>query len=417
MKKILKIFGVVSLLMLTSCNKGGEKTLTVLTNRTDVVDTKLQQYAKQFEEETGYKVEYEAITDYPGVVKTRLNSKEYGDVLYIPPDVIGEEYSLFFEELGTVEELSKKYNFINKSSYNGIVYGIPAFGNASGIVYNKSVFKNAGVQTVPSTPDEFLEALKTIKSYDESIIPLYTNYKDGWPLDQWEANRIGVAGDPNYIGSIIVNNDDPFNEDKAHGIIYKLMYDVVKEDLIENDYTTTDWESSKVALANGEIATMVLGSWAIGQVQELASDTSEIGYMPFPYTNIDGNMYSTSNGDYAFAINKYSDKKEIARQFIDFHINDTDWAEFNGTISTVKGGYFPDTLSDFEKLGVILIEELPAEIGGILIDEIDSEAEIGFWVPDFKKVIVETAKGNNSQFNNWEEIKNHLNKKWNEARN
>ncbi len=415
MKKLFGIMGLASLLMFAGCS-GEDKTLTVLTNRTDVVDTKLQEYADEFEEKTGYKVEYEAITDYPGIVKTRLNSKEYGDVLYIPPDVVGEEYELFFEELGTSEELGQQYNFINKNSYNGKVYGIPAFGNASGIVYNKTVFENAGIDSTPSTPDEFLEALHKVKAYDENIVPLYTNYKDGWPLDQWENNRIGVSGDPNYIGSKIVNEDNPFNDDKAHGIIYKLMYDVVDEGLVEFDYTTTDWESSKVALANGEIATMVLGSWAVGQVQELAEDASTIGYMPFPYTNADGNMYSTSNGDYAFAINKHSEKKEIAREFIDFHVNETDWAEFNGVISTVKGGYFPDTLSDFEQLGVILIEELPAPMGSVLIDEVDSKAEIGFWVPDFKKIIVETASGNNAQFSSWEEIQQHLNNKWNEAR-
>ena len=30
-------------------------------------------------------------------------------------------------------------------------------------------------------------------------IPLYTNYKDGWPLTQWEGNRGSVSGDPDAV--------------------------------------------------------------------------------------------------------------------------------------------------------------------------------------------------------------------------
>ena len=39
---------------------------------------------------------------------------------------------------------------------------------------------------------------------------------------------------------------------------------------------------------NGEIGTMVLGSWAIIQMQEAGPNAADIGYMPFPITQPDG---------------------------------------------------------------------------------------------------------------------------------
>ncbi len=59
--------------------------ITVLTNRTDLVNTVFPEYATKFNEQyPNVKVNFEAMTDYAGEVKIRLNTKDYGDVLLIP---------------------------------------------------------------------------------------------------------------------------------------------------------------------------------------------------------------------------------------------------------------------------------------------------------------------------------------------
>jgi raffinose/stachyose/melibiose transport system substrate-binding protein len=64
-----------------------------------------------------------------------LNAREYGDVLMIPDAVTSDQMSQFFEPLGSVEELSKKYRFMHeKQSYEGTAYGIAITGNASRFV-------------------------------------------------------------------------------------------------------------------------------------------------------------------------------------------------------------------------------------------------------------------------------------------
>ena len=66
--------------------------------------------------------------------------------------------------------------------------------------------------------------------------------------------------------------------------VYYILYEAVKRGLTEADPTTTDWEGSKPRINNGQIGAMVLGSWAIVQMQAAGDHADDIGYMPFPIT-------------------------------------------------------------------------------------------------------------------------------------
>ena len=52
--------------------------------------------------------------------------------------------------------------------------------------------------------------------------------------------------------------------------VYYTLYESVARGLIEESPSSTDWESSKRRINEGEIATMVLGSWAVEQCKEAA---------------------------------------------------------------------------------------------------------------------------------------------------
>lgn len=388
--------------------------ITFLTHRTDIVDSVFKdQYLPRFNEKyPNVTVNFEAITDYEGQVKIRMNTKDYGDVLMIP-EVLPEDLSSFFEPLGSHDEMSEKYLFVNDNMYENTVYGIPIVVNAQGVVYNKEVFEAAGITDLPKSPDEFLAAMHQIKERTDAI-PLYTNYAAGWTLNQWESNRTSVAGDPEYVNYQMVHQDDPFAPGKPHYTIYKLMYDLANQGLIEADPTTTDWESSKPMIANGEIATMVLGSWAITQMQEFADDPDIIGYMPFP-SNVDGTVYSSSGGDYNMAVNVNSPNKEAALAWLYWFIEESGYAEENGGISPIVGKPMPSTLDAFDELGVVLISESASPEGEEgLVDRIDQQAEIGLWQENFTQRIIEAAIGNRSE--SFEDIANDLNERWNRAR-
>lgn len=388
--------------------------ITFIHHRTDMNDNVFRdEYIPRFNEKyPNVTVKLETMSDYEGQIRIRMNTEDYGDVLMIPGDIPAPDLGVFFEPLGSEEEMSKTYLFLNERAYDGTVYGIPINVNANGIVYNKKVFEAAGITAIPSTTDEFLEAMHKIKENTDAI-PYYTNYAAGWALDQWEAHRLSVAGDPEYVNFTMVNEGDPFLPGKPHYIVYKLMYDLANQGLIEEDPLTTDWESSKPMMADGKIGAMVLGSWAISQIQAFADNPDDIGYMPFPH-EVDGKVYASSGGDYKIAINVHSKNKEAARAWLDWFIHESGYAQSQGSISPIIGDPTPSTLDAFNELGVIYISDTPNPEQEGYTDLIDQEGEIGLWNPDFKQRIIEAAIGNRSE--SYDDIMNDLNTRWNQAR-
>ncbi|WP_062213744.1 ABC transporter substrate-binding protein [Demequina oxidasica] len=388
--------------------------ITVLTNRTDLVDTVFADYKSTFEAKyPDVEVKFEAITDYEGEVATRMSTDDYGDVLLIPNSVNASDYPDFFEPLGSVDELSQTYRFIgSEANFDGQSYGIAITGNANGLVYNKKVWADAGVTADPTTPEEFQKDLQMISDNTDAT-PLYTNYADGWPLTQWESDRGGVTANANAVNEL-ADTDAPWSEGMDHYIIDSLIFDAAAAGNIEEDPTTTNWEQSKTDLGTGKIGAMALGSWAIVQMQEAADDAADIGYMPFP-NQVDGTFHSVISGDYKNGINVHSENKAAARAWIDWFADESGYATDQGGISPRLDGPTPDTLKDFDAAGVEYIELTPPPAGQeSLVSDIDNAAEIGLWSPDYRQRIVDAARGARDETK--QDIFDDLNSKWAEAR-
>lgn len=420
MKKGLLTIGMTALVAVTlvGCSSGSSdsdvETITFINHKTDwETNGKWDEYIAKFNEKyPDIKVEVQTITDYAGQMKTRMNSKEYGDVLMIPGDISPKDYENFFEPLGDTEELSEKYLGLNDRSYEGVQYGIPSQMNATGLVVNKKVFEDAGITEFPKTTEDFIAALKKIKENDSSIVPLYTNYAAGWTLSNWDFTRPGVSGDPDFTNEM-TSDTSPFDEGDTMYTIYNTLYTVAKEGLIESDPTTSDWEQSKVDLANGKVAVMVLGSWAVPQIQKINEDNADnIMFEAFPVTASDGKQYMPIGGDYNYGINVNSKHKKAARKFIDWMVNESDYAVDNGGIPTVKGAEYPKALQDSQDAGVELIEENPAPEGKeSLFSDINNESELGIGSTDTEKQrIIDAAVGNSKE--SFDDIMKDFNTRW-----
>jgi len=390
--------------------------ITVLTNRTDIVDTVFTDYAAEFEKAyPGTSVKFEAIADYESDVSTRLSSGSYGDVLLIPNTVTKAQLPQFFEPLGTIDELGETYRFVTEMAYEDNAYGVAVTGNAQGIVYNKNVWEAAGITELPTTPDEFLAALELVKDKTDAT-PYYTNYNDGWPLSQWEGNR-AATGDAD-ASITLVESDAPWAEGEYHEVADGLLFDIVANGLSEEDPATTDWESSKAGLGSGAIASMVLGSWALTQMQDAAvtagGSADDIGYLAFP-SAVDGQTYSTIGGDYKNAISLSSKNKATARAWIDWFAQESGFAGDQGGLSPVVDGPDPETLTEFTASGVEYLELTPVPTDKATWEnDIISESEIDLWGQIYRQKIVDVARGaaDGDKASTFEA----LNKAWSEAK-
>lgn len=340
-------------------------------------------------------VETEGVTDYAEDSLLRLTTGDWGDIMFIPA-VDKADLSTYFQPIDTVENLDKTLNFAIQWEYDGNSYGIPYMANAQGVLYNKKVFNDAGITDLPKTPDEFIDALKAIKEKTDAI-PLYTNYAAEWTMGAWDAYLGCVSnGDDTYFNQKFVHDAAPF-ADKGDGTgayaLYKILYDAVANKLIEEDYTTTDWEGCKGMLNRGEIGTMVLGSWAYAQMQEAGDTPEDVGYMPFPMT-VNGTQYALAGGDYSYAINvNASDENKTASMvFIKWMTEESGWCYNEGGYTVVKGGENPDMYAAFDGCTVLSDQpSLPGEED--FLNEMNSESELSFNAGGNAKVmsIVEAA--------------------------
>lgn len=367
--------------------------ITVLTNRTDqVTDGTMDNYAKLFNKKyPKVKVKFEGITDYEGEVKIRMNTDKYGDVLLIPNSVVTTSYPKFFASLGSATDMAAKYNYTDKGKVGDQVYGLAGFSFINGFVYNRDVWAAAGVTKWPKTPQEFLAALKAIKT-KTGATPYYTNYKDGWPLSSWSSVVGSVTCDEKANDKLPDGNPWAANSDLNAGD--SLLYDIVKNKLSETDPTTTNWEDSKGQLANGKIATMYLGSWSLVQMQAAAKKAGKnpdsIGFMPFP-TQVDGKFCSVVAPDYQSAVNIHSPNKAAARAWIDWILEDSDTAMVNQAISALKDAPLPTSLKPFTDAGVKFVELSQADAPKV--NKIDNLSEVGLSKPEYRQRIIDIARG------------------------
>lgn len=404
-----------------STASGDKLTLTVLTHRTDRKDDgTLAEMTKPFEEANNCTVVYQAFTDYATDVPTMMNTTEYGDVLMIPDTVKLEDLSNFFEPLGTYDEMNEKYMWADKKMYDNTVYGIAHLGTiAGGICYNKRIWKEAGITELPKTPEDFIADLKAIEANTDAI-PYYTNFANAdWTLVQWASLVNSASGSKSYETDILTSQRDLFVPGDAYYEVYKLMFDIFKDPTLhEEDPATSDWEGCKKAINDGKIATMVMGSWAVSQFKEAGENPDDIGYMPAPFS-VNGKQYAESTSDYCLGINKNrSDEiKELGKKYITWFVEESGFAQKEGSVCALRGSEMPDYLTDFADCEFFVTDTAPEGLVGVW-DAINNDSEVGTWQGDaanFKIQIAEAAFAGEGE-DKFESILADANAKWNATR-
>ena len=376
----------------------------------------LEGYVKQFQEiYPNVNITYDLITDYAENALLRVGTDNW-TIMGIPT-VAKDELPTYFVPFGTVDTLAEKYNFIDAWAFDGLAYGVPSTGNAQGIVFNKAVFEKAGVTELPKTPDAFIAALKLVKENTDAI-PLYTNYAAGWTMGAWDAYIGGSAtGDADYMNQVLLHKQNPFS-DNGDGTgpyaVYRILYDAVKEGLIEEDYTTTDWEGCKGMINRGEIGCMVLGSWAYSQMVEAGPNGDDIGYMSFPIT-VNGKQYASAGADYCFGINVKAtdDQKLAAMYYIKWLTEKSGFAYSEGGVPIDKNGEYPALYEAFA--GIDMIADAPALPGEeTLLNDLNSESLLAINAGGNTKIqeIIEHAFNGDKDF---DDIMADWNEAWSDA--
>ena len=309
--------------------------ITFYTNRTDLVESGVyDRYEKEFKKlyPNVKSVKVVAFADYQGGVRPRMNTGDYGDIVLILPSVPSEQYANFYAPLTDMYGKDDIY-FYDAWKDKKDIYGLSMGNSVEGLVYNKNVLKEAGVETPIKTLTDFYAACDKIKALKK--VPLFINFGAQWPLQQFDKLPLVIEGNDGVYEKML-NQDKPFSD--PNGAYYKslnFLKTLVTKKYVEDDLMTNAWEDSKNAIAKGEAAMYYLGNWVIPQVIERGAKPEDIGFMPIPADD-SGVLKAQMNHDWGYAVSKFSKNKDTAKAYLKFLLETSDFDKIAGFIPTIK---------------------------------------------------------------------------------
>lgn len=389
-------------------NIGG--TIKVVTSRTDA-DALFADIEEEFKSlyPNVTDIIWESSADYDNYITTRMNTTDYGDVLFVPFSMSAEPemYPNFFEPLGTVEELSKVYLDVTEADYEGVAYGLPTTLNMLGIIYNEDVFEAAGITEFPTTIDGLLEACKQIKEKTDAI-PFFTNYDRG--LGTWGGTLSSFGGE--MYKSAMLEAGTAFKEGQPIREIMDLFHALTTNGYTEADPVTVDFAQGKQMLAEGKIAMMMKGSQDAKAIRELVPE-SNIEMAPIPYM-VDGKTSLALGAPEVVGINVNSQNKATARAFLDFLVSaKSNYADDLGGMSPAKADFTEEEKELMANNNVVLTApQTPAEVE-TLYGKIANEVGVGRLTDVLQQVINMGLYPD--QYESYEDYVTSLEAKWEKA--
>lgn len=416
-KKIIAGLLMLPILMVGCKSKEEKKdneiggTIKVVTSRTDAdkLFGKIEEDFKKLYPNVE-DIVWESSSDYDKYIMTRMNTKDYGDVLFLPFTMNGtpEEYENYFESLGSVSELEEKYIDVTEFDYNDVVYGLPAALNSLGIIYNEEVLKKAGVEQMPTSTEEFIEACKKIKENTDAI-PFYTNYNK--TLGTWGGTLTSYGGEK--YRSEMLKAGTAFKEGQPIREIMDLFYELSSNGLIEPDPITGDFNKSLQMLADGKVAMIMKGSQDAKMIQGLSSNGNKINIASLP-VKFNGQTSIAFGAPSVVGINKNSENKATAKAFLEFFISaQSGYADDLGGISPNREDLNAEQKEIFEKNNIVLTSATETPEIDAKYAAISNEVGVGRLTDVLQKVInIGLYPNQNESYNDYV---NSLEAKWEAA--
>jgi raffinose/stachyose/melibiose transport system substrate-binding protein len=285
--------------------------------------------------------------EYIQTLQTRLVGNQAPDVFVITSENKSDLMNNDYVKDLTDEPFMKNISQANKDfvSRDGKVYGMSTGSWASGIVYNKDLLKQGGVDKVPATWDEFLAACKKLKK--AGITPYLETIADGLSRIPDAFMGAQFAKDNTDITKLATEKiQTPGENEKAAVKAWMKLYD---QDLVTRDTVGMSGDDMKTQFVNGQVAMICTGPWDFGTLQE--AQGLNWGYAQMPALSADYEQYAQGSPSPALAI--YSkltgDKLKAAEKFLTFM--SSKWAlnrgTKNGDAITVEG-YNSKVISQFE---------------------------------------------------------------------
>ncbi len=288
-------------------------------------------------------LQYTGYDNYFSLLKTKIASDDAPDVFVLQGlgtnyEFIENDYLLELNDSAVAERLLD--TAVGGGSMDGNLYAIPYEQTGFGVFYNVDLFTQAGVDAVPTTHDEFIEACEKLQA--AGITPIGQSYADVWTLicDMFVDNLNSQLVDDEYWHDKIPTRELRFADNPGD---VKGMFERLKQRMAygQGNQFATDWNTVIAEFAAGNIAMLNNGTWTPGNIRSASNEAADmnIGTFAFPYSSDDANhLYplGTTGGFVAYKGTKNQAALIAFMEFITEAEQAKGMAEARGSLSVVK---------------------------------------------------------------------------------
>lgn len=288
--------------------------------------------------------------DYLQAMKVRASADELPDIYELKPNWLND----FKGNLTSLDDLgvTKQNKFAKTYAVDGKVLALPSVSFPELVYYNKSVFKELGLE-VPTTWQQFIDTLQKIKD-NGKYIPYAMGGKDAWP--NYPFNEFldhTISGDENYLSNL-AKQDEPFAEGTPFFNGYTQIAQLYDADLMGPDPLGTSWDQATDLFVSKQAAVIAAGLWFMPSYAAKAGGTDDLGAFPMPYRKSDSEPLKLMTfTDQFYGINASTKHPEETKAFIEWFYSPEvyqtyiDEAQLNSSIEGVEANV--PWLQDFYK--------------------------------------------------------------------
>lgn len=282
------------------------------------VAEQVKNLAKKYEAENpNVKVEAEVMGEgYFDVLKTRAASGDMPDIFMTKGYAYLGTYKDFIEDL-SAEPLAQKVVDAAKPciSLDGKILGLPVQMGGWGIVYNKKIFQDNGLQ-IPKTISELKKVCEALKA--KGITPFVDQYKDAWMLGHLTGAGYGRASEPtkfiqNLNAGTAKLKDSPEMKADMDFLDLTLQYG-------QANPLSTDMNTACTLMGQGKAAMMPEGNWVYDTITKVDPNI-QLGMFAVPTTDNASQTKFSADVNGVWHVSSQSKNKAEAKKILNWIVD------------------------------------------------------------------------------------------------
>ena len=235
-----------------------------------------------------------------------------------------------------------------------------------GVIYNKQVFKDAGIDTLPKTYSEFLDACEKLKKAGK--VPIALGLQTPWVtqlIPYAIAPATAFADDPN-LAQDMLDGKKSFTNSKWDEV-YKRYLDLEKRGYFNPNPNGTTFEQQTEMVANGKAGMSIQVTGTLPGYVDAANNPDQIATFPFPASESADDLEIAAGISAGLGVSSKTSKKEQANAFMKWLGEPKQMAVF------AKGGYAVPLVSTGDKLDPLVEPFAPFVKDGKAVPFMDQE--------------------------------------------